>query len=54
MLHLPHGVDPGFQPRAFAADGLGLVGLVPQGRVLDPGVQLIELADGDIPVKDAS
>jgi hypothetical protein len=54
LLHLAHGVDLGLQPRAFTADGLGLIGVVPQGRVLDPCVQLIKLSEGGIPVKDAS
>jgi hypothetical protein len=54
LLHRLDGVDLAFQLRAFAADGLGLFRPVPQGRVLDPCVQLIELSDGDVPVKDAS
>ena len=44
LLHRLDGVDLAFQLRAFAADGLGLVGLVPQCRILDPRVQLIELS----------
>ena len=32
----------------------GLGGIVPQGGVLGPGVQLVEAAGGGIPVKDAS
>jgi hypothetical protein len=54
LLHLADGGDLGLKPRPFTADGLGLVGVVPQGRILDPGVQLIELSERGIPVKDAS
>ncbi|MNI53173.1 hypothetical protein D3C73_1079940 [compost metagenome] len=44
LLHVLDGADLGFKTRAFAADGLGLFGIVPQRRILDPRVQLIELS----------
>ena len=47
-------LDRGGQARAVAGDSLGGLGPVPEGRVLDPGVQLIEFAKGRVPVKDAS
>jgi len=48
------GLDLGGQPGALAHHRLGVFRLVPQRRVLDPGVQLIELPKGRVPVKDAS
>jgi len=39
---------------ALAHDRLRLLGLVPEVSAFDAGVQLVETADGDIPVKDAS
>jgi len=39
---------------ALAHDRLRLFGLVPEVCAFDAGVQLVETADGDIPVKDAS
>ena len=42
------------QTGAFTADGLGLGGIVPQARVFDPGVQLIEFSKRRIPVKVSS
>jgi len=53
-LQRTHAVDLGFQARAIAADGLGLFRVVPQGRIFDPSVQLIQFSKRDIPVKDAS
>jgi hypothetical protein len=38
----------------LAAERLGLGGLVPQGRVFDPGVQFVQTAERRLPVKDAS
>ena len=49
-----HRIDRGGQARAVAGDGLGFGGPVPERRVLDPGVQLIELSERRLPVKDAS
>jgi hypothetical protein len=49
-----HGLHRGGQARALAAHRLRLVRLIPQRRVLDPGVQFIEFSKRDIPVKDAS
>ncbi len=46
--------DRRVEPGALAHHLLRLLLIVPQGRILDPGVQLIELSKGDIPVKDAS
>ena len=54
LLHLADGVDLGLKPGAVAAHRLRLLRPVPQRRVLDPCVQLIELSKRDIPVKDAS
>ena len=53
-LDNPDGLDLVGQPGALTAERLGLFGIIPEGRVLDPGVQLIETAQRDIPVKDAS
>jgi hypothetical protein len=44
----------GGQPRPLTCQRLGDLGVVPEGRILDPGVQLIEFTKRDIPVKDAS
>ncbi|MNE93327.1 hypothetical protein D3C80_1911650 [compost metagenome] len=50
----PNAVDLTFQARTITADGLGLFGIVPKGRIFDPSVQLIQFSKRDIPVKDAS
>jgi hypothetical protein len=39
---------------ALAHDRLRLFGFVPEVRAFNTRVQLVETADGDIPVKDAS
>ena len=39
---------------AFAHHFLRGLGIIPQRRVLDPGVQLVETAEGAIPVKETS
>ena len=39
---------------ALARDRLRLVRLVPQRRVLDPGVQFVETAERGLPVKVSS
>ncbi len=49
-----HRVDLTGQPLALAHQRLGLGRIVPQGRILDPGVQFIEVTEGWFPVKDAS
>jgi hypothetical protein len=60
-----HGIGHGLFELADALDLVGQavplahhlaggLGIRPQGRVLRPGVQLIEFPDGGIPVKDAS
>ena len=43
-LKLAHSFDLARQTRAVAHHGLGFLRLVPQGRVLDPGVQFIQAA----------
>jgi len=43
-LQRTDAVDLGFQTRAIAADSLSLFRVVPQGRILDPCIQLIELS----------
>jgi hypothetical protein len=53
-FHLADGVDLRLEARTVARHGLGGLRVVPQRRVLDPRVQLIELPECDIPVKDAS
>jgi hypothetical protein len=42
------------QTGALTHQGLGGVGVVPEGRVLDLGVQFIETGERGLPVKDAS
>ena len=49
-----HGLDLAGQPGALAHHRLGLVGPVPERRVLDPGVQFVETSERRLPVKDAS
>ncbi len=53
-LQLLHPADLVGQARALAHQRLGRVGVVPEGRVLDPRVQLIQVAERGSPVKDAS
>jgi len=48
------GLDAGGQLGALAGDRLGGGRVVPQGRVLDPGVQLMQFSKRRFPVKDAS
>jgi len=48
------GLNRGAQPGSLATDGLGFIGPVPKGGVLDPGVQLMQFSKRDIPVKVAS
>jgi hypothetical protein len=47
-------VDRPVEPGALAQDLLRLARVVPELRVLRPGVQLGEAPDRDVPVKDAS
>ena len=49
-----HCIDLTGQALAFAHQGLGLRGVIPQGRIFDPGIQFIEVSKGRFPVKDAS
>ena len=54
-MHMDAGeIERSLVEQSAAGDGPGLVGPVPQRRVLDPGVQLIQFSKRDIPVKDAS
>jgi len=49
-----HRLDRIGQAGALAHDRLGVVRPIPQGRVLDPGVQFVEFTERGLPVKDAS
>ena len=53
-LQADHRLDRGRKARALPAYGLCFIGTVPEGRILDPGVQFMQFAEGDIPVKVAS
>jgi hypothetical protein len=53
-LQPPDGLDLFSQTGALAHEALGRRSVIPEGRVLDPGVQFIETAKRDVPVKDAS
>ena len=53
-LGRPHRRDRGVEVLALAHDALRVLRVVPEIRILDAGVQLLQPAFGDIPVKDAS
>ena len=54
LLQPAHALHLVGEAAAFAHDAAGRVGVGPERRVLGAGVQLVELTDGGIPVKDAS
>ena len=54
LVEVGIGVERGLQRLAFAHDLLRALGVVPQRRVLDFRVQLVEALVRGIPVKDAS
>ncbi len=49
--YLVHRADRAFQAPPFAHDLFGLFGIVPQGRILDACVELVETAHGTLPVE---
>ena len=54
VLEASHGGQRRIQPLALAHQRLGVLRLVPDGGVFGLGVQLVETAEGFVPVKDAS
>jgi hypothetical protein len=54
LLQPAHALDLVGEAAALAHDAAGGLGVGPERRVLGAGVQLVELTDGGIPVKDAS
>ena len=53
-LYFAHRRKPFLQPLTLAHQLLGFLRIVPDGGVFGLGVQLVEAADGLVPVKDAS
>jgi hypothetical protein len=53
-LDRAHGIGLGGEAGAFAEQGLGRCGVVPELRVFGLGIQAIEFVECGIPVKDAS
>ena len=51
---LVDGADRAFEPAPLAHDVLGVLGIVPQRRVLDAGVELVEAAHRAVPVERAA
>jgi hypothetical protein len=51
LADLAHRTDRGLQPATLAHQAFGLLGIVPQRRVLDTRVELVEPAHGPIPVE---
>ena len=51
LFDFAHGVDRGFETLLFLRDRLRLLGIVPQGRVFDARVQLVEFAQRALPVE---
>jgi hypothetical protein len=54
LFELAHAIDHIGQPPTLAHEFLGQIGIVPQYWIFGLGVQFVEAAIGDIPVKDAS